>query len=108
VTCPHRPFQLARALAAGAAVAALAAPPAVARIDPPPTPAFNAGRAAPTATAGSESRPGNPPVVIVRNVDDGFDWGAAAIGAGGAGALIVLVSAGAFAYTARHRIGVAR
>ena len=108
MTCPHRPFQLARALAAGAAVAALAAPPAVARIDPPPTPAFNAGRAAPTAAAGSESRPGNPPVVIVRNVDDGFDWGAAAIGAGGAGALIVLVSAGGFAYTARHRIGVAR
>ena len=47
-------------------------------------------------------------MVIVRNVDDGFDWGAAAIGAGGAGALIVLVSAGGFAYTARHRIGVAR
>ena len=108
MTFPHRPFQLARALAAGAAVAALAAPPASARIDPPPTPAFNAGRAAPTAAAGSESGPGNPPVVIVRNVEDGFDWGAAAIGAGGVGALIVLVSAGGFAYTTRHRIGAAR
>jgi hypothetical protein len=88
VTCPHRPFQLARALAAAAAAAALSAPPAFARIDPPPIPAFNADRAAPTATVESESRPGNRPVVIVRNVNDGFDWGAAAIGAGGAGALI--------------------
>jgi hypothetical protein len=34
-------------------------------------------------------------------VDDGFDWGSAAIGAGGAGALILLLSAGGFSY--RHR-----
>jgi hypothetical protein len=30
------------------------------------------------------------------------------LAAGGAGALIVLVSLGGFAYTARHRVGLAR
>jgi hypothetical protein len=46
-------------------------------------------------------------VVIVRN-DDGFDWGAAAIGAGGAGALAALVSLAAFANTSRGRTRAAR
>ena len=40
----------------------------------------------------------------VRRIDDGFDWGSAAIGAGGAGALVVLVSLGAFSYASRNRI----
>jgi hypothetical protein len=46
--------------------------------------------------------------VVVRTVDDGFDWGSAAIGAGGAGALVMVVALGGVAYTTRHRIGVAR
>ena len=99
----HRSHQRARAVAAGAAAAALYAPAAIARIDPPPTPAFNSSEAAPTATLGSESPTSNPPVVIVRNVDDGFDWGAAAIGAGGAGALVALASLAALANTSRGR-----
>jgi hypothetical protein len=40
--------------------------------------------------------------VIVRSVDEGFDVGSAAIGAGGAGALLVLLSLGGFAYASRH------
>jgi hypothetical protein len=43
-----------------------------------------------------------PAPVIVRTVDEGFDVGSAAIGAGGAGALLVLISLGGFAY-AGHR-----
>ena len=40
----------------------------------------------------------------MRTIDEGFDWGSAAIGAGGAGAAIVLVSLGGVAYVhARHR-----
>jgi hypothetical protein len=104
---PHRSGPLARALAAAIAVVALAAPAAPARIDPPATPVFNSSEAAPTATVGSGSRPTNPPVVIVRNVEDGFDWGAAAIGAGGAGAVVALVSLAAFAKTSRGRARIA-
>ena len=41
-------------------------------------------------------------------IDEGFDWGSAAIGAGGAGAAIVLVSLGGLAVASRHRMRVAR
>jgi hypothetical protein len=44
----------------------------------------------------------------VRTIDEGFDWGSAAIGAGSAGAVIVLVSLGGAAYVARHRAPVPR
>ena len=44
----------------------------------------------------------------MRTIDEGFDWGSAAIGAGGAGAAIVLVSLGGVAYVARHRAPVPR
>ena len=84
----HRTHRLAGALAAATAAAALAAPPAPARIDPPATPEYN------TPASGPPSAP------IVRVVDDGFDWGAAAIGAGGASAVIALA---AFAGTSRTR-----
>ena len=43
----------------------------------------------------------------MRVVDDGFDWGAAAIGAGGAGA-IVLAALAAFAGSSRARPRTAR
>ena len=41
-------------------------------------------------------------------MDSGFDWDSAAIGAGGAGALLLLVAAGGFTYRSRHdhNIGV--
>jgi hypothetical protein len=98
----YRSHQLARALAAAVAAAALAAPPALARIDPPATAGFSSSDATPTVTAESAV---NPPVVV-RTVDDGFDWGAAAIGAGGAGALVALVLLGGSAITARHQVRV--
>ena len=50
--------------------------------------------------------PDQPPVV--QEIDDGFNWGSAAIGAGATGALVVIVALGGVAYTTRHRIGVAR
>jgi hypothetical protein len=74
--------------------------------------------AAPTASArpaGPDSPSSGDPVVIdpvtppvIQNVDEGFDWASAAIGAGGAGALILLVSAGGITYRHRHEhIGIA-
>jgi hypothetical protein len=43
----------------------------------------------------------------VRTIDDGFDWGSAAIGAGAGGAVILLVSLGGVAVASRHRMRVA-
>ena len=74
MTLSSRPRRVA---AVAVATAALAAPAAHARVDPPATPAFN---------------PREPAPVIVRTVDEGFDWGAAAIGAAGAGALVALLT----------------
>ena len=84
--------RLARALAAGVAVAALAAPAASAM----PQTREGAGESAP--------HPQNAPLVV-RASDEGFDWGSAAIGAG---ALVVLISLGGFAYISRGRIHIAR
>jgi hypothetical protein len=99
------PNRLARVLAAGVTAAALAAPSAVARpIDGPQDPVSPDPN--PTIVVEPEHAPARP--AIVQTVDDGFDWGSAAIGAGGAGALIVVVALGGAAYTTRHWIGVAR
>jgi hypothetical protein len=74
--------------------------------------------AAPAASARPASDPpidnGSGPVVIdpvpvVQSVDAGFDWASAAIGAGAAGGLILLIGAGGTTYRHRHEhIGVAR
>jgi hypothetical protein len=40
---------------------------------------------------------------VVQKIDDGFDWGSAAVGA-----LVVVVALGGVAYTTRHRLGVVR
>jgi len=82
-------------LAASLAAAAVAAPPAHAMADRGPV----TDEPAPAPTQAP---------VVVRAVDEGFDWGSAAIGAGGAGALIVLVSLGGFSYATRHHVRVAR
>src|SRR5205809_1035780 len=68
---------------------ALAAPSAMALpvIDPPATAA--------------------PAPVIVRATDDGFDWGAAGVGAAATGGL-VLVAVGGFGAAHRGRVRVAR
>jgi hypothetical protein len=101
----HRSHRLARLLAAGVATAALAAPAAVARpIDGPNEPV----RPDPGTTAVEpEPAPADAPIVV-RHIDAGFDWGSAAIGAGGTGALVVLVSLGGIAVASHRRIGVAR
>jgi hypothetical protein len=90
---PRRSHRLAGAIAAATAAAMLAAPAAPARIDPPADPSYN-------------NLESSPPVVRV--VDDGFDWGAAALGAGGAGAVIALASLATFAGTSRLRARTAR
>ena len=88
----HHSHPIARPLVAGLVAGALAAPAAVAQpIADPQT---------------SEPAPAAPPVV--RTIDEGFDWGSAAVGAGGAGAVIVLVSLGGVAYVSRHRAPVPR
>jgi hypothetical protein len=101
----HRSGRLARLIAAGVTVAAFAAPSALARpIDDPKLPVRTDPD--PTVVVVPERAPARSPVV--QRIDDGVDWGSAAIGAGSAGALIVLVALGGVAYTARHRIGGAR
>ena len=91
--------RISRLVAVSLATAALAAPAASARpvLDPPVAP-------------GSQPVVIEPePARIVQSVDEGFDWGSAAIGAGVAGSLILLVSAGGISYRHRHEdIGVAQ
>jgi hypothetical protein len=49
------------------------------------------------------------PAPVVQSVDDGFDWASAAIGAGAAGGLVLLIGVGGTTYRHRHEhIGVAR
>jgi hypothetical protein len=81
----HSSHRLARVVAVGLTAAALAAPAASAR------------PAAPDAPVVTEPEPA--PVVVI---DNGFEWDSAAIGAGGAGALLLLVSLGGFSYRVRH------
>ena len=86
-------------LAAGVTAAALAAPAAVARpIDGPNDPVR------PAAIVAAESEPVPPRAPLVQEIDDGFDWGSAAIGAGATGALVILVSLGGFAHATRDRV----
>ena len=49
------------------------------------------------------------PAPVVQSVEQGFDWDSAAIGAGAAGALVLLIGVGGTTYRRRHdHIGVAR
>jgi hypothetical protein len=85
--------RLARLVAVSLTAAALAAPAASARPAPLDQP----------VAVEPESAP------VVQSVDTGFDWDSAAIGAGGAGALLLLVSLGGFTYRSRHHdIGILR
>ena len=94
---------LKRSIAAGVAIAALAAP---------------AVQAAPIIEPGTGDTPGSqtldvtpvetdspPPVTVT--IDEGFDWGSAAIGAGAAGALLALVSLGGYKFVSRGDARVA-
>ena len=78
---PHR---LTRALAGALAATALAGPAAVARpIDTGPV--YNLP--APSRSDAAARAP-----TVIRTIDDGFDWGSAAIGAGGAIGLVAVAT----------------
>jgi cysteine synthase len=81
-------------MAAGLAAVALAAPAAVAQ------PTDNTQ--SPTVHKATTDAP------VVRTIDEGIDWGSAAMGAGGAGAAFILVTLGGVALASRHRSRVAR
>jgi hypothetical protein len=96
----HRSHRLTRALAAGLTAAALLAPPAFARpLDVP----HDAIRSDPGPTLAADPEPVPARAPVVRQIDAGFDWDSAAIGAG---ALIALASLGGLTYTARRRVRV--
>jgi hypothetical protein len=86
MTAKIHSHRLARLVAVSLTAAALAAPAASAR----PAPLDQ-----PVVIEPESAR-------IVPSVDDGFDWDSAAIGAGGAGALLLIVSLGGFTYRSRH------
>ena len=84
--------RITRLVLIGLAVLALAAPVASARPAPADTP----------------TGPVQPAAPVVLSVDDGFDWASAAIGAGIAGGLVLLLVWGGVTYRHRHEhIGVA-
>jgi hypothetical protein len=84
--------RITRLVLIGLAVLALAAPVASARPAPVDTP--------------TGPIPAEPPVV--QSVDNGFDMGSAAIGAGIAGGIVLLIVWGGVTYRHRHEhIGVA-
>ena len=106
MTFPHRSSRVVRLLAAGLAAGALAAPPTLA--GPAIGPVVRDTEPGATAIAVEpQPAPADAPVVV-RTVDERFDWGSAVIGAGAAGAVVVLVSLGGIAYASRNRIRVAR
>jgi hypothetical protein len=85
--------RITRLVLIGLAVLALAAPAASA------TPA-------PADAQPAERVVVQPPVV--QSIDDGFDWGSAALGAGVAGGIILLAAWGGMTYRHRHdHVGVA-
>lgn len=89
---PH-PHRITHVLSAGLIAGALAAPAASAK--PAPLETVERGH-----RIALELEP--PPAPVVRTVETGFDWDSAAIGAGGAGALVLLAVAGGFTYRSRH------
>jgi len=87
---PHS-HRISRVLAAGLVAGALVAPAASAK------PA-----SLETVERGHQIALELEPAPVVRTVEKGFDWDSAAIGAGGAGALLLLLAAGGFTYRSRH------
>jgi hypothetical protein len=93
----RRTSRLSRIVVGALAVAALAVPPASARPILEPSRGQGPVPVEPTA----------PTVTPI--VEEGFEWGSAAIGAGGAAALLLLAGAGATTLSRRHhRIGAVR
>jgi hypothetical protein len=89
--------RITRLVLIGLAVLALAAPTASAR----PAPADRVEQSEPFVLDPA-------PAPIVQSVDEGFDWASAAIGAGFAGGIILLISWGGVTYRHRHdHVGIA-
>lgn len=88
--------RIAPALATTLAIATIgiAAPAAGARL---PDDALRAPAAPPSTQVVADT----PTPTVTRTIDEGFDWGSAAIGAGGAGIVLLLGAAGLTA--ANHR-----
>jgi hypothetical protein len=91
------PQRITHLVSAGLIAGALAAPTASARPAGPDAP----------STGGPVVTESAPPVV--QSIDEGFDWASAAIGAGAAGGLILLIGVGGSTYRQRHQhAGAAR
>jgi hypothetical protein len=90
-------MRLLRALAGALAIGALAASPASA------LPAEQVQGSA--GSTGGHSSPDALAPTVTRTIDDGFDLGSAAIGAGGATALLLLTAAGATTLSSRRHRG---
>jgi hypothetical protein len=89
--------RITRLVLIGLAVLALAAPVASARPAPADTPASDTPFVL------------GPEAPVVQSVNEGFDWASAAIGAGFAGGVILLIAWGGVTYRHRHdHIGLAR
>jgi hypothetical protein len=89
--------RITRLVLIGLAVLALAAPVASARPASADTPASDTPFVL------------EPEAPVVQSVNEGFDWASAAIGAGFAGGIVLLIVWGGVTYRHRHdHIGVAR
>ena len=94
---------ITRLVTAGLVAGALAAPAASAVPAGPDAP--NSGEPVVLEPA---PVPGPVPAPVVRSVDEGFDWASAAIGAGAAGGLFLLLGVGGTTYRNRQeRVDVA-
>jgi hypothetical protein len=96
---PRRCRRLVRTVTGVLLVSALAAPAADARPD--------AFRPHTVESVPAVTNPTQAPTVT-RTIDDGFDVGSAAIGAGGAAAALLLTGAGTAAISRHRRIGALR
>ncbi|WCB95100.1 hypothetical protein DSM104299_03842 [Baekduia alba] len=97
-------MRLAHTAAGALAIAAILAPNAAARLpsdEPASTTAYPAIAAPASPPVTADATPAAAPSVTRSIDDEDFDWGSAAIGAGGAGAALLLAAAGVSA--AGHR-----
>jgi hypothetical protein len=93
-----RRIRLTHAVAGALAVTAIAAPAAGAI---PAEELLNDSSRGSDPAGALESEA--PAPTVTRTIDEGFDWGSAAIGAGGAAAALLLSAAGASAVSRRHK-----
>ena len=103
--------RITKSLTIGLAAAAVAAPSALAGPPQEPIVPMTAQEQQVIASRGQGSPVPDPVVSTepqVAAADDGFDWGSAAIGAGAAGGLAILVAVGALGLADHRRVRIAR